>query len=176
MKELSQAERITAGRPMGNCRLYVLDQWMNPLPVGGLGHLYVGGECVGRGYRNDPELTEKYFRDNPFVTKDRLYFTGDIASWTADGEILLKGRIDSQVKLRGLRVEPQEVASCIESYPGVLSATARVCEVNGQMVLGAYYCASEHINEAELLAYTATYLPRYMIPAFLIKLKDIIIV
>ena len=173
MKELSHADRITAGRPMGNCRLYVLDQWMNPLPVGGYGHLYVGGECVGRGYRNQPQLTAKSFRANPFVTGDRIYFTGDVGCWTPDGEIILKGRLDRQVKLRGLRVEPQEVASCIESYPGVLAATARVCEVNGEPVLGAYYCAKEHVKEADLLAHTATYLPRYMIPAFLIKMKEL---
>ena len=173
MKELSHADKITAGRPMGNCRLYVLDQWMNPLPVGGYGRLYVGGECVGRGYRNQPELTAGAFRDNPFVTGDRIYFTGDIGCWTTDGEIMLKGRLDSQVKLRGLRVEPQEVASCIESYPGVQAAAARVCEVNGQPVLGAYYCADEPVKEADLLAHAATYLPRYMIPAFLIKLKEL---
>lgn len=173
MKELSHADKITAGRPMGNCRLYVLDQWMNPLPVGGYGRLYVGGECVGRGYRNQPELTAKSFRDNPFVTGDRIYFTGDIGCWTTDGEIVLKGRLDNQVKLRGLRVEPQEVASCIESYPGVLAAVARVCEVNGQPVLGAYYCAQKQVKETELLAHTATYLPRYMIPAFLIKMDKL---
>lgn len=173
MKELSKADKITAGRPMGNCRLYVLDKWMNPLPVGGLGQLYVGGDCVGRGYRNQPELTQKYFRSNPFVTNDRIYFTGDIASWTADGEIILNGRIDNQVKLRGLRVEPQEVASCIESYPGITAAVARVCEVNGQMVLGAYYCAEGHINESGLMTHAATYLPRYMIPIFLIRLNEL---
>ena len=173
MKELSKADRITAGRPIGNCRLYVLDQWMNPLPVGGLGHLYVGGECVGRGYRNEPELTRKYFRENPFVTNDRIYFTGDIASWTADGEIILNGRLDDQVKIRGLRVEPQEVSSCIEGYPGITAAVARICEVNGQKILGAYYCAEGYINESSLMAHTATYLPRYMIPTFLIRLKEI---
>ncbi len=171
MKELSNAEHITAGRPMGNCRLYVLDKWMNPLPAGGYGHLYVGGKCVGRGYRNQPELTGKYFLRNPFVADDRMYFTGDVASWTSEGEILLKGRLDHQVKLRGLRVELQEVSSCIESYPGVSAATARVCEMGGQQVLGAYYCAEESVNEAQILAHAATYLPRYMIPAFLMRLE-----
>ena len=172
MKELSHADRITAGRPMGNCRLYVLDQWMNPLPVGGYGQLYVGGKCVGRGYRNRPELTAKSFRENPFVVEDRIYSTGDIATWTPEGEIVLTGRLDRQVKLRGLRIEPQEVASCVESYPGVFAAAARVCEMNGQSVLGAYYCAQGHINEAQLLAHLATYLPRYMVPAFLIRLEE----
>jgi len=173
IKELSGAERITAGKPMGNCRLYVLDKWMNPLPVGGYGNLYIGGECVGRGYRKQPELTAQYFLESPFVTGERIYNTGDMAGWTADGEIMLAGRTDSQVKLRGLRVELQEVVSCMESFPGVISAAAKVCEMSGQPVLGGYYSSAKNINEAELLSHLATYLPRYMIPAFLMKLSQI---
>ena len=169
MKELSAADKITAGAPLGNCRLYVLDQWMNPLPIGGKGRLFVGGLCVGRGYRNRPDLTEKVFRNNPFVIDDRIYDTGDLAQWTSEGEIVLAGRADRQVKLHGLRIELQEVSSCIESYPGVAAAYARICKVGGQDVLGAYYVSDEEIAEAELLAHTATYLPLYMIPVFLTR-------
>ena len=172
MKELSHAERITAGRPMGNCRLYVLDKWMNPLPAGGFGHLYIGGKCVGRGYRNQPELTAKSFLSNPFVADDRIYYTGDVASWTADGEIVLRGRLDDQVKLRGLRVELQEIATCMETYPGVNQAVARICELNGYQVIGAYYCAAEEISEQQLLGHIATYLPKYMMPSFLLRLEE----
>ena len=171
MKELSHAERITIGAPMGNCRMYVLDQWMNPLPVGGYGKLYVGGKCVGRGYRNAPELTEAVFRDNPFVTEDKIYDTGDVGAWTMDGEICLSGRLDDQVKIRGLRIELQEVASCMQAYPGVQAACAKVCEMNGQQVLGVYYCAEGSVSEPGLLRHAATYLPRYMIPAFLVRMK-----
>jgi len=172
LKELSHAEKITAGRPMGNCRLYVLDKWMNPLPVGGHGQLYIGGKCVGRGYRNQPELTKEVFRNNPFVADDRIYYTGDVASWTADGEILLAGRTDDQVKLRGLRVELQEIASCIEAFPGVRAAAAKICELNGQQVIGVYYCAGEDVGESQLLSHAATYLPRYMLPSFMIRLEQ----
>ncbi len=170
LKELSHADRITAGRPMGNCRLYVLDKWMNPLPAGGYGHLYIGGKCVGRGYRNQPELTKEAFRDNPFVADERIYYTGDVASWTADGEIVLAGRLDDQVKLRGLRVELQEIVSCIEAYPGVSGAAARICELNGQPVIGVYYCAQETVSEPQILSHAATYLPRYMLPSFMVRL------
>lgn len=173
MKELSHADRITAGRPMGNCRMYVLDQWMNPLPVGGYGHLYIGGKCVGRGYRRAPELTKEVFRDNPFVTEDRIYDTGDVAFWTADGEICLNGRLDDQVKIRGLRIELQEVSSCMEACSGVRAACARVCEVGGQQVLGVYYCAEETVSESQLLSHAATYLPRYMIPAFFVRMQEL---
>ena len=171
LKELSHADKITIGRPMGNCRLYVLDKWMNPLPAGGFGYLYIGGKCVGLGYRNQPELTNKSFSRNPFVADDRIYYTGDIASWTPDGEIILRGRIDNQIKLRGLRVELQEIASCIQTYPGIHTAFARICELNNQQVIGAYYCSDEVIDELHILTHLAAYLPKYMLPSFLIRLE-----
>ena len=171
--ELSDAGRITAGRPMDNCRLYVLDAWMNPLPVGVYGNLYVGGLCVGRGYRNRPDLTGEVFVPSPFENGERLYATGDMACWTAEGEIVLAGRRDSQVKLRGLRVEPQEAAACIAAYPGVTAAAARVTELEGQPVLAVYYCSEEPIPERELLAHAATYLPTYMIPSFVMRIPEI---
>ena len=173
LKELSHADRITAGRPMGNCRLYVLDKWMNPLPAGGFGHLYIGGKCVGRGYRNQPELTEKCFRNSPFVADERIYYTGDVASWTTDGEIILRGRLDDQVKLRGLRVELQEISACMETYSGIDTAVARICELNGQPVIGAYYCSQSDVNELQILGHLATYLPKYMIPSFLIRMEEL---
>ena len=121
---------------------------------------------MGRGYRNAPELTEKSFLENPFEAGERIYATGDVAAWTPEGEILLAGRLDRQVKLRGLRIEPQEVADCISSYPGVKEAAARVCQMNGQMVLAAYYCSDTGIPEMELLSYAAAYLPKYMILSY----------
>ena len=170
MKELSHAEKITVGTPMGNCKLYVLDQWMNPLPIGGHGRLFVGGMGVGRGYRGRPELTEKSFRSNPFINDDRIYDTGDLAYWTPHGEVVLTGRADSQIKLRGLRIEPSEVAACLESFPGITSAFAKVCDLGGTQVLGAYFTADREIPDSELLLHTATYLPEYMIPAFIMQI------
>lgn len=173
LKELSHAKQITAGRPMDNCRLYVLDKWLNPLPTGVFGRLYVGGLCVGRGYRNAPELTEKSFVENPFEDKEKMYDTGDSACWTDDGEIVLAGRLDDQVKLRGLRIEPSEVAACIAEYPGVRAAAARVCQVESQPVLTAYYCSDTVLEETELLSFAATYLPYYMIPSCIMRLDEL---
>ena len=171
MKELSAADKITVGPPMGNCRMYVLDQWMNPLPIGGSGRLFIGGKGVGKGYRNRPDLTEKVFRSSPFVHQDGLYDTGDIAYWTPNGEIVIAGRADRQVKLRGLRIELQEISACIESVAGVVSAFARVCEINGNQVLGVYFAAQREISDTELIAHAATYLPEYMIPAFFVQMQ-----
>ena len=173
IKELSHAERITAGKPMGNCRMYVLDQWLNPLPIGGYGQLYVGGKCVGLGYRNQPVLTQKSFFPSPFVINEQIYSTGDVACWTPEGEIQLRGRADDQVKLRGLRIELQEISSCVEAFPGVHSAVAKICSVHNEQVLGVYYCAEDTVSDRDILVHITTYLPRYMIPAFMMRLPQI---
>ena len=165
VKQLNGAAAITAGSPMRNCRLYVLDAWGSPLPVGVYGDLYVGGICVGRGYQNAPELTEKSFSDDPFYPGGRMYRTGDIACWTAEGEIVLSGRSDHQVKLRGLRIELQEIADCICRHPQVHHACAAVQQHSGQDVLVGFYLSEQDIPEEELLALCAGYLPSYMIPS-----------
>lgn len=172
MKELSHADKITVGSPMGNCKMYVLDKHMNPLPIGGNGRLFVGGKCVGRGYRNRPDLTAASFKPNPFIHEDTVYDTGDVASWTPTGEIVLSGRADRQIKLRGLRIELQEVSSCIESHPDVAAAHAAVRVINGQQVLGVYYVAERDVDDSELISYAATYLPGYMIPSFLLRVDS----
>lgn len=136
IKRLNGCAAITAGKPMENCRLYVLDRWMQPLPVGVYGDLYVGGICVGRGYRGAPQLTEQSFFASPFEAGERIYRTGDLACWTQEGELLLAGRTDRQVKLRGLRIEPQEVAARLAAHPQVKAAAAKVLEQNGQGILG----------------------------------------
>ena len=173
MKLLNHTAQITAGPPMQNCRLYVLDDWMNPLPIGVYGNLYIGGACVGRGYRNEEQMTKESFLDNPFVLGDRIYRTGDTARWTPEGEIVLGGRTDRQLKLRGVRLEPQEIAACLSSHPKVKEAAVKVFADRSQEVLAAYYTSREMLTEGELLAYAASYLPRYMLPTVIIRLDKI---
>ena len=170
IKTLNNASAITAGGPMANCKLYILDNWGNPLPIGIYGNLYVGGVCVGRGYRNAPELTAQSFSDSPFELGDRLYRTGDIARWTPEGEIVLAGRSDQQVKLRGLRIEPQELADCLCKHPSVHQAAAAVQQHGGQDVLLAFYTADAPIPEEALFALCANFLPHYMIPSAILRL------
>ncbi|MEA4934856.1 MAG: amino acid adenylation domain-containing protein, partial [Lawsonibacter sp.] len=173
VKQLNGSTAITAGSPMANCKLYVLDNWCNPLPIGVYGNLYVGGICVGRGYRNAPELTAQSFFDSPFELGSRLYRTGDIARWTPEGEIVLAGRSDRQVKLRGLRVEPQEISDCLAKHPQVRQAAAVVQQHSGQDVLLAFYTSDAPILEEELLSLCASYLPYYMIPSAILRLPAI---
>ncbi|WP_249317266.1 non-ribosomal peptide synthetase [Gehongia tenuis] len=172
-KRMNGASAITIGRPMDNCRLYVLDEQRHPLPVGVYGELYIGGLCVGRGYHGAPELTRSAFMPSPFVHGERMYRTGDVACWTAEGEVMLAGRRDSQIKLRGLRIEPQEIASRLEAYPAVKAAAVKA-KVSGQStVLIAYYAAESAIEETELLRFLAGYLPGYMIPSRLQWVREI---
>lgn len=173
MCRLNQAEVITVGKPMENCHLYVLDESLHPLPPNVPGELYVGGVCVGRGYRNAPELTARSFLPSPFVRGERIYRTGDVACWTEDGEIELFGRKDAQVKLRGLRIEPEEISACLRRFPGVTAAAVRVLEISGNQVLVGYFTSDAQIRETELLAYAASCLPSYMIPGYVMQVPEI---
>ncbi len=170
---LDDAPVITAGSPMVNCRLYVLDKHRQPLPIGVFGELYIGGKCVARGYRNAPELTASAFMDNPFEPGERLYRTGDIAAWTPEGEIILKGREDGQIKLRGLRIELQEIASRLTMHPLIRDAAVHVVHHEGQELLTAYYISDASLEESELLAFAATYLPAYMVPSAFVRMEKI---
>jgi amino acid adenylation domain-containing protein/thioester reductase-like protein len=170
--QLNGKARVTAGKPMENCRLYILDKWMQPLPVGVYGDLYVGGLCVGRGYRNNPELTAQKFISNPYETNDVLYFTGDIACWSSEGEIILAGRTDKQVKIRGLRIELEDISSCLAGYTGIIDSAAKVFEVNNQPVILAYYTSNKDYKESDLIRYMGERLPYYMLPSRVLKLDE----
>ena len=172
-KQLNDASAITIGAPMDNCRFYVLDAHMQPLPVGVYGELYIGGLCVGQGYRNLPELTRENFLQSPFELGERLYRSGDIGCWTNDGEIRLGGRRDGQVKLRGLRIEPQEIAMRLAAHEKVHQAAARVISRGKAGFIAAYYTADEFIPEAELTAFLRLYLPAYMLPGAYVRLEEL---
>jgi len=170
---LNDATHITIGRPMENCRLYVLDDSLRPLPVNVCGELYIGGVCVGRGYRNAPELTEAAFLPSPFVCGETLYKTGDSAYWNQNGELVLAGRRDDQVKIRGLRVELQEISACFCRHPEITAAAARVTEHCGQQIIVAYYTAQREIPELDLLRFAAGFLPNYMVPTRVLRVDAI---
>lgn len=172
-KLLNGTNAITAGRPMDNCKLYVLDQYRHPLPIGVYGEIYIGGKNVGRGYRNASELTEKSFFPSPFSHGERLYRTGDVGCWTKDGELLLGGRMDSQLKVRGVRLEPQEITACLLGHPRITDAALRMAELSGVPCLVAYYTTSAPLTKGELLRHMGRSLPDYMIPAHLVEVPEI---
>ncbi|MDL2287480.1 amino acid adenylation domain-containing protein [Eubacteriales bacterium OttesenSCG-928-G02] len=170
---LNGSSKITIGKPMQNCKCYILDNQLRPLPIGIPGNLYISGECVGRGYRNLVELTNEKFIENPYTHNEILYKTGDIAAWTKTGEILIKGREDSQVKLRGQRIELEDISSRIAAHPRVRESVTRLVNHKGSDILVNYYSADTKINEGELIELAATYLPIYMIPSVFVHLKEL---
>ena len=172
-KRMNGARSITIGAPMQNCRMYVLDAHLQPLPTGVTGDLYIGGACVGAGYRNLGALNEKSFLPSPFEQGERIYRTGDVGAWTDDGEISIGGRRDDQIKLRGLRIEPQEIAARVAAYEKVDQAAVRVIVRGGGAFIAAYYTADGDIPEAELTAYLRSYLPAYMLPGAYMRMASL---
>ena len=154
-------ESVHIGRPLQNCRIYILDEFQNPLPPGSVGELYIAGDCLARGYHNREELTKERFMNDPFRDGGRMYRTGDFGKWSKDGKIFYLGRRDDQVKLLGHRVELSEIESVLMRHEKVETAAAGIWENR----LIAYYTGDALLTESELLTFAANYLPRYLLPA-----------
>lgn len=164
------ASSIPIGRPIATAKAYVLDRYLQPLPVGVAGELYVGGDGIARGYRNLPALTAERFIPNPFGDRpgEKIYKTGDRARFLPDGNIEYLGRLDHQVKIRGFRIELGEVEAHLLAHPKVKAATATVREdVGGSKSLVACVVPLEGQSLAaeELRNFLRLSLPEFMIPS-----------
>jgi len=157
-------ERSPIGRPLGNVICRVLDEQLNPVPLGVPGELCIGGIGLARGYLGRAGLTaERFVADQQGA---RLYRTGDRARWSADGVIEYLGRLDQQVKLRGFRVEPEEIEARMLALEGIAQAVVRVRD--GQLI--GYFTAQGELDEEAVKTALAAELPEYMVPALLIRL------
>jgi amino acid adenylation domain-containing protein len=174
----ARRDAVPIGRPVANTRLYVLDAHLQPVPAGIIGELCVGGACVGRGYLNNPEQTRRSFISDPFSPRGgaRLYRTGDLARWRFDGVLEFVGRVDHQVKIRGCRVELEEIECVLTQHPEVQAAIVlKRDDPGGSGALIAHVlatgCSEQEVNE--LRQFLKARLPEYMIPQGFIFLDRI---
>ncbi|BAZ19381.1 non-ribosomal peptide synthase (plasmid) [Kalymmatonema gypsitolerans NIES-4073] len=166
---------IPIGRPIANTQLYILDPYLQPVPIGVTGELYIGGAGVARGYLNRPDLTDEKFIPNPFSNQpgSRLYKTGDKARYLSDGNIEYLGRLDNQVKIRGFRIELGEIEAALTSHPVVQQSLIIAREdVPGHKYLVAYIVpgSSDALASSDLRSFLKQKLPDYMIPGVFVYL------
>jgi len=166
---------VSIGRPIASTQIYLLDEALQPVPVGEIGELFIGGDGVARGYWKLPDLTAERFITLPSLSVQRLYRTGDLARFLPDGNLEFLGRADYQIKLRGHRIEPGEIEAFLEQCRGVRQAVVVLREDReGDKRLVAYLVASAGGPEspAELRATLASKLPDYMVPSAFVFLPS----
>ncbi len=163
---------IPYGKPIQNARYYILDQYLNPSPIGVPGDLYIGGECLAMGYINDEALTAKKFLDNPYAPGEKIYRTGDMSRWFADGNMEFLGRLDNQVKIRGYRIELGEIESQLLKHDDIKEAVVLALgEIKSDRYLCAYYVAERQLTAVQLKEYLSDALPEYMTPPYFVQLE-----
>lgn len=161
--EVRKIKDIHIGKPIAYTQIYIVDKFMNIVPIGITGELCIAGDGVGAGYLNRPELTAEKFIDNPFG-EGKLYKTGDLAYWREDGNIAYVGRNDFQVKIRGLRIELGEIENAICSIEGISQAVVVVRKNNeGRQLICAFYTGAE-VDSKDIRSHIGKKLPKYMLP------------
>lgn len=169
--ESAPDEPMRIGRPIPNTQIYILDKQLQPVPIGVVGDLYIGGDGVAVGYWQRKELTDQRFIPNPFNAGERMYFTGDLARYMANGEIICLGRMDDQVKIHGVRVELGEVETEIRTIEGVRDAVVVAWkDKNGDSQLVAHVILNEKdsVTAPSIRARLRERLPETMIPPYII--------
>ena len=162
------------GRPLSNVSVYVLDGHLQPVPLGVAGDLCIGGDCLARGYLNDPGLTAECFVANPFLSGERLYRTGDVVRMRTEGLLEFLGRRDSQVTIRGFRVEPGEIETVLREHPGVMQCVVRLgADRPGDQRLLCYYVPADGhpLTHSDLTRHVREKLPEHMVPSAFIPLE-----
>ena len=171
----AQGATVAIGRPTANAELYVLGHDLQPVAAGVVGELAIGGIGVSRGYLADPARTAASFIPNPFgAAGSRLYLSGDLARWDADGVLQYLGRKDFQLKLRGFRIEPGEIEAQLERHPDVLRAMVSLQTLGGSDLLVGYWQGrnGHALNDAVLAQHVRDSLPAYMVPSLWVAMDS----
>jgi amino acid adenylation domain-containing protein len=170
---VSRGTPISIGRPIANVRAYILDRGQQPVPLGVSGELAIGGAGVAGGYADRPDETLERFVADPFLSGEPMYRTGDLARFLPDGSIVHLGRLDRQVKVRGVRIEPGEIEAALVAHPAISSAVVTVREdTAGERRLVAHLVANGAApSDGELRSWLQRSLPRHMVPAAFVRLE-----
>lgn len=173
VQNLNGENKITIGPPIMNTQIHILDKNGHRVPIGVVGEIYISGIQVGLGYLGKPEMTKEKFLPNAFGP-GKMYKSGDIGRWTFDGKVQCLGRIDHQIKLRGLRIELGEIEQKMESIDGVISSVVNKFEHNGKEFLCGYYVSDENSNISEQFVkdFLRKSLPYYMVPTYIVHLEQ----
>lgn len=165
---------VPIGSAIDNTQVYILDRNMQPVPTGIKGELYISGDGVARGYLNRVELTNEHFFDNPFISGNKMYKTGDIAKYVTDSVIEYVGRSDNQVKIRGHRIELGEIERYMLEHSMIKNVVVLDRENSiGDKQLYAFFVSDEDISSAELKNWLSNYVPSFMIPNRMIRLEQL---
>ena len=171
---------VPIGKGLSGYSLYVLNQKLQPVPIGVAGELFIGGHGIARGYLNRHQLTNERFINNPFIAEketdnsfeQKIYRTGDIVKWLPDGNIEFIGRNDNQVKIRGFRIELGEIENKLSSHNKIENSVVVCIGNNNSKYLCGYYIAEKEIPKNELIDFLSDLLPDYMVPNHLIRMNE----
>ncbi|WP_420574967.1 amino acid adenylation domain-containing protein [Kordia sp.] len=173
LTNIDTTQQVSIGYPVPNTRIYIVNSYMQIQPIGVAGELLIGGIQVAKRYLNREELTKEKFIQSPFDIKEKLYRTGDLASWNSDGSIKYHGRIDNQVKIRGYRIELGEIEQLLTAQEEILNAVVIANKTDDSQTLIAYIVSEKEIDRADIKSKLLQKLPAYMMPSIYVQLKEI---
>lgn len=164
---------VPIGKPAINTKIYILNKYLELLPINTVGEIYIGGTCLSKGYFNLEKITSEKFIKNPYENNSIIYKTGDLAKMYTLGTIEYLGRTDFQVKINGFRIEIGEIQTILNKYKYIIDCLVNVQELLGHKILCAYYVSDKEIDSHDLKNYLSKYLPNYMIPSIFIRIDKI---
>ena len=164
---------VPIGKPINNVQIYLFNSCMNLMPFNTIGEMYIGGDCLSKGYLNLPRVNESSFIKNPFNENEILYKTGDLAKLHPNGSMEYIGRCDFQIKINGYRIETGEVQSQILKYPNIKDCYVIDMQIKNNKELCAYYVENKHVDIDDLISTLDKKLPNYMIPKHFIKMSSL---